>query len=157
MTIAAGQVARAADVAVLAGILPGTCVARLRRTSATTIPQGAAIPWDAEDLDTLDAHAANTTRFQPTIAGRYLVHAVVRHQVVTAGAAIFATITRNGVAQASVVASANSSPSAGVGVAVVDVVSLNGSSDYLEVTVGNNQSVNVNASGSVVTIIYAGA
>jgi len=76
---------------------------------------------------------------------------------VTAGAALFATIVRNGTDQASATMSANTSPSAGSGITVSDVVTLNGSSDYVEVTVGNNQATAVNCSGSVVTITYAGA
>ena len=138
-------------------VLPGTCVARLRRSSTSTIAQGSAIPWDAEDWDDLDAHTSGSTRFQPTTPGRYLVVAVVRHQAVTAGAALFATIVRNGTDQASATISANTSPSAGSGITVSDVVTLNGSSDYVEVTVGNNQATAVNCSGSVVTITYAGA
>lgn len=158
MTIAPGQVARAADVAVLAGILPGTCVARLRRSSTSTITQGTAIPWDAEDWDTLDGHSttSNTTRYTPTVAGRYLVIAVLRHQAIAANSAVIAAIAKNGSPTVSATASANSSGSAGTGITVSDVIACNGTTDYIECTIGNNQATAVNCSDSVVIIIYAG-
>src|SRR5690606_39181122 len=144
-------------LAALPSVLPGTCVARLRRTTSSTVANGAAIPWNTEDWDTLNAHASGASQYIPTVAGRYLVTAVVRHQAITAGSSITADIRLNGVVTATAGTSANTSPSAGTGLTVTDVVTCNGTTDTIEIGVGNNQAAAVNCSGSVVTIIYAGA
>ncbi|HEX7038686.1 MAG TPA: hypothetical protein VF202_01075 [Trueperaceae bacterium] len=145
-------------------ILPGTCVARLRRSSGSTIPQSTAIPWDAEDWDDLGAHSSGSTRFQPNTPGRYLITAVIRHQAIPRSdldvgpvPAIFASIAKSGVTvTATVTQATNDSPTAGNGISISDVVALNGTTDYIEVTVGNNQATNVNCSGSVLTATYVG-
>lgn len=138
-------------------VLPGTCVARLRRTTSSTVANGAAIPWNTEDWDTLSAHASGASQYIPTVAGRYLVTAVVRHQAIAAGSSITADIRLNGAVTATAGTSANTSPSAGTGLTVTDVVTCNGTTDTIEIGVGNNQATAVNANGSVVTITYAGA
>src|SRR5690606_41944626 len=98
---------------VLPQVLPGTCVARLRRTTSSTVANNAAIPWDAEDWDTLSAHASGASQYIPTVAGRYLVTAVVRHPAITAGASITADIRLNGAVTATAGTSAHTAPSAG--------------------------------------------
>lgn len=136
--------------------LPGTCVARLRRTSSSTVALENPIPWDAEDWDTLGAHASGSASYVPNVAGKYRVTAIVTTQPIGSGSALIARVRKNGSVQSTVTATSNSSPSAGNGWMISDVVQCNGTSDSIDVTVSNNAGTAVNAAGSVLTITYEG-
>lgn len=142
---------------------PGVAVARLVRTTASTISNGVVVPFNAEDYDDLDGHStvSNTSRYTPPIAGgRWLVLATLRHDsggAVGSGTPIFAQFQLNGVPiNPHVTISMSASLAAASGVHISDVIACPTVGDYIEVTLSNNQAQAINCQNSMMTIVYAG-
>lgn len=95
--------------------------------------------FQVEDFDTASCFASS--RFTPNVAGYYQVNAVVSHNFSGAnGGAIRTLIYKNGTAQIYSQVSVNSSAGPYGGVAVSDLLYLNGSTDYVEVYAWNTNA-----------------
>jgi hypothetical protein len=139
------------EKAVRTFVLNQQAVLRVRRSAdQTNIPTVTItqIQFDVEDFDTMGAYNTGTYRYTPTRAGKYAVYLQVRVNSQLAGSYVEARIGKNGATSNSVF---RLTFDAAVSVAVVptfDVLSMNGTTDYIEFFVQHNNEVNKDVDGS---------
>jgi len=104
------------------------------QSSAQTLSGGVAtkITFTTEEFDTNSNYDTTTSRFTPTVAGYYQVNACVTFANATAAEQNRTQIYKNG-AQAKIGNNATSTVNQGATSVVSALISMNGSTDYLEV------------------------
>jgi hypothetical protein len=158
-----------------AGILaPGTVVAHLRRTTAVSLTSttssstATAIPWNLEVLDRLNGHdnAVNPTRYTPNVAGWYRISGMVSFEGNTGGTVRGAAWRKNGAAFDGNVSRDQQFPTGtfssltATANAVDLAVSMNGSTDYIELAGLQDSGAGLNTSTGgfdpSITVVYGG-
>lgn len=104
------------------------------QSSSQTISGGVAtkITFTTEEFDTNSNYDTTTSRFTPTVAGYYQIDAAVSYQNATAGELMKAQIYKNGTSF-KVGGLAASTATQGACSPVSALISMNGSTDYVEV------------------------
>lgn len=130
-------------LASISAIAPGTIVAHLQRsadqalTDTLASSSATAISWDTEVLDRLDCWSSGTNpdRYQPNVAGWYKLDGMVSFDPDTDGLVRGAAWRKNGVAIDGNVSRAHlagTGTNTATAIAVPMAVSMNGTTDYIE-------------------------
>jgi len=124
--------------------------------AATTLTNNAdtKVLFDTEEFDTNSNFASS--RFTPTVAGYYQINAAVRIQGVASGNTVYITLYKNGSAYklGNLVIQANSADPIFI---VTSIVSMNGSTDYLEIYAFQNFGSTRTTQASSGTTYFNGA
>lgn len=135
------------DMALYAGRVdtPPMCVCKLSGTPTVSITTGGIfVAWDTDVLDTLGWHdpASNPTRITPTINGWYQVVSNIQFASQSGGRR-WTSARLNGNSSTVYFGTVNNASTGGLGAQLVTEFPMNGTTDYFEVTAGQDSGSTV--------------
>lgn len=126
-----------------------------RAVGSPALPPGTKLTFDAESFDTNSCFDTSNSRFTPNVKGVYQINFSAICADTTTGALVIASLVKNGTAIKNISVNTTAA-TAQVNVGFGALVSMNGTTDYLEIFANGSAVSTVNFGGGVAGMEFSG-